>query len=57
MKPYKIASNHDDLFGSDICPLETDLRDFNYKEAIQKLSDDNNFLSWLVWCPDLTYIL
>lgn len=49
MKPYKIINNHDNLSGSDICPLETGLRVWiNCKEAIQKLSNDNNFLSWLV---------
>lgn len=56
MKPYKIANNHDGFSVLDICPLETGLRVWlNCKEAIQKLSDDSNFLSRLVWCQDLTY--
>lgn len=58
MKPYKIANNHDGFSVLDICPLETGLRVWlNCKEAIQKLSDDSNFLSRLVWCQDLPYIL
>lgn len=58
MKPYKkIANNHEGFSVLDICPLETGLRVWlNCKEAIQILSDDNNFLSWLVWRQDLTYI-
>lgn len=59
MKPCKkTANNHDGFSVLDICLLETGLRDWlNCKEAIQKLSADSKFLSWLVWCQDLTYIL
>lgn len=42
----KIANNYDSFSGLRICPLETGLRVWlDCKDAIQKLSDDNNFLS------------
>lgn len=56
MKLHKIAKDHDGFSGLGIRPLKTGFRVcFNCKKAIQKLLDDNNFLSWIVWHQGVTY--